>query len=121
MYELTIPTWGQIIPLQLARSGLFLITCLPFAIWQRSAQKPHDGSELRRLRVKLWLALGLALFILTAFMAVITAYWFPWQLRLFHGLELLATALLYAGVFVRLFLPQSESKTWAMACRRSIG
>lgn len=85
MFELTLPTWGQLIPLQLVRSVLFLAVCLPVIHhWQGS-------------RSALWLALSGSFFGLTAFMAVITAYWFPWQLRVFHGLELLADAFLYGG------------------------
>jgi len=90
-YELTTPTWGQMVPLQLARSLLFLLVSLPIiSRW--------NGS-----RRCLWLALGCAIFACTGFMAVLTAYWFPWQLRLFHGLELLADALVYAGVLTWLF------------------
>lgn len=90
-YELTTPTWGQMIPLQLARSLLFLLVSLPIiARW--------NGS-----RRSLWLALGFAIFACTGFMAVITAYWFPWQMRLFHGLELLADGLLYASALTWLF------------------
>ncbi len=80
-YELTIPTWEQLIPLQLTRSVLFLLASLPVMVWWRGSRR------------KAWPTLGASIFILTAFMAVITAYWFPWQLRLFHGLELLADAL----------------------------
>ena len=91
LYELTIPTWGQLIPLQLLRSILFLLICLPVLInWKGT-------------RPGLWLGLGLSFFVLTAFMAVITAYWFPLELRVFHGLELLADGLVYVGLLV-LFL-----------------
>jgi hypothetical protein len=92
-YELTAPTWGQLIPLQLVRSTLFLLVYLP-------AIRRWQGS-----RRSLWLALGVSFFVLTAFMAVITAYWFPWQMRLFHGLELLADGMVYVGVLVWLFVP----------------
>ncbi len=90
-FELTIPVWDQLIPLQLVRSLLFLIVSLPVIIWWRGSRRA------------LWLTLGFSIFVLTAFMAVITAYWFPWQLRLFHGLKLLADALVYAGMLVILF------------------
>lgn len=89
-YELVAPTWGQLIPLQLARSALFLLVSLPILIHWRGT------------RAGLWLALGTNLFVLTAFMAVITSYWFPWQMRLFHGLELLADGLVYAAALVLL-------------------
>lgn len=90
-YELTVPTWGQLIPLQLARSALFLLICLPVILY-------WSGS-----RRKLWVSLGVSFFVLTAFMAVITAYWFPWQLRFYHGLELLADGMVYVGMLVYLF------------------
>jgi hypothetical protein len=97
LYELVAPTWGQLIPLQLARSTLFLLVCLPvIRRWQGS-------------RRSLWLSLGSSFFILTAFMAVITAYWFPWQMRLFHGLELFADAMVYTGILVWLFTPAKRA------------
>lgn len=97
LYELEIPTWGQLVPLQLVRSLLLLAVCLPVIRHWRGSRR------------RLWLSLGLALFGLSAFMAVITAYWFPWQLRVFHGLELLADGLVYAGVLVWLFAAERET------------
>jgi hypothetical protein len=97
-YELTTPTWGQMIPLQLARSLLFLLASLPLIGWWHGSRRG------------LWLSLGFAIFACTGFMAVITAYWFPWQMRLFHGLELLADALLYAGVLTWLFTTPTSKK-----------
>jgi hypothetical protein len=38
-------------------------------------------------------------------------YWFAWQIRLFHGLEILADEVLYALVLVTLFLPQERRRT----------
>jgi hypothetical protein len=98
MYELVAPTWGQLIPLQFSRSTLFLLVCLPVIRW-------WQGS-----RDSLWRSLGFSFFVLTAFMAVITSYWFPWQMRLLHGLELLADAMVYTGVLVWLFLPPKREQ-----------
>ena len=87
-YELVAPSWAQIIPLQLARSALFLLVCLPVLVtW--------GGS-----RRGLILSLGFALSVLVSFMSVITSYWFPWQMRLFHGLEITADSFAYVGVLV---------------------
>ncbi len=94
--ELKIPTWGHLISLQLLRSSMFLLACLPVALLWRGS------------RGGLISALGFSLFVLTAFMAVITSYWFPWQMRLFHGLELLADAFIYASVLAVLFRTQRE-------------
>lgn len=84
--ELKIPTWGNLIILQFLRSCLFLLACLPVIILWRGSRRGLIS------------ALGISLFVLTAFMSVISSYWFPWQMRLFHGLELLADALIYAGL-----------------------
>jgi hypothetical protein len=109
MYELTTPTWGQLIPLQLLRSFIFLLVSLPVVIWWSSSRRG------------LWLALGFSIFVLTAFMAVITAYWFPWEMRLFHGLELLADGLIYAGMLVMLLgREQVEGQKEAENVRREI-
>ena len=89
-YELAAPTWEQLVPLQLARSALLLLACLPVLIAWRGTRKT------------LFWTLGIAITVCTAFMAVLTAYWFPWQLRVYHGLELLADALAYAAVLVSL-------------------
>ncbi len=98
-YELVAPTWGQIIPLQLARSLLFLLASLPIlAAW-------------RSTRRGLALALGLAVCVLVAFMPVITAYWFPWQMRLFHGLELATSSFGYAALLVALLARPSQGAT----------
>jgi hypothetical protein len=97
MYELAAPTWGQLIPLQLARSVLFLFVCLPVIRWWQGGRR------------SLWFALGFSFFVLTAFMAVITAYWFPWQMRLFHGLELFADGMVFAGVLTGLFTSAKQA------------
>ena len=94
--ELKIPTWGHLISLQFLRSGMFLLACLPVVVLWRGS------------RSGLNIGLGLSLFVLTAFMAVITSYWFPWQMRLFHGLELLADACVYTGVLALLFRTKQE-------------
>ena len=96
LFELALPTWRQLIPLQIARSALFLSVCFPMIRYWGQTKKA------------LWLSLGMTFFCLTAFMAVITSYWFPWQLRLFHGLELLADSLVYTGVLVWLFFTQGK-------------
>jgi len=93
-YELAAPTWGEIIPLQLVRSMLLLVLCLlPLIAWGRSYRQFAP-------------ALGAAVFVLTAFTSVITSYWFPWQLRVYHGLELVADAFVYSAVFVALLAPR---------------
>jgi len=66
-YELAAPSWGQIIPLQIVRSTLFLLVCLPILVVWRGSRR------------SLALALGFALFVLVGFMSVITSYWCWWH------------------------------------------
>lgn len=73
-----------------ARSGLFLLACLPiFIVWQLSVRS-------------LFFRLGSALFILVGFLYLLTAYWLPVSLRLPHALEILADEFVYTGVLVAL-------------------
>lgn len=98
LYELAIPTWGQLIPLQIARGFLFLLICLPILVAWRSGSKAFT------------LLLGFSLTLLVGFMSVITSYWLPWQLRLFHGLEILADSFVYALALTLLLYPGETKK-----------
>ncbi len=90
-FGLTLPTWGQILPIQLLRSLLFLLAGLPVLIlWQSS-------------RRGLILTLGLVLFLLVGGLNMLQAYWMPANLRLIHSLEILADELVYAAVLAALF------------------
>jgi hypothetical protein len=94
LYEMQAPTWAELIPVQLARGVLFVAIALPvLATWQRSQ---------RRLG---W-SLGMAFFVLLAFMSVFTAYWLPLGFRIIHGAEILADSLVYAWVVVLLLADQ---------------
>jgi hypothetical protein len=96
-YELTLPTWRQLAVLQLARSALLLLACLPVLIAWRGTR-----------RAIFW-TFGLTVFACTAFMPVITAYWFPRPLRFYHGLELLADSLAYSAVLVGLLASRGNA------------
>lgn len=87
-FQLSLPGWNQIIPVQFLRSILFLIACLPVLIaWQGS---------MRRL----FLTLGLTLFLLVGGLSMLQAYWLPPVLRVVHSLEILADELVYSGILV---------------------
>jgi hypothetical protein len=89
--ELTLPGWDQILPVLAIRSLLFLLVCLPVLIaWNLSNRR-------------LFLTLGLALFILVGGIAMIQAYWLPTILRVTHGLEIFADEMVYAGALAFLF------------------
>jgi hypothetical protein len=88
---LRLPGWGELIPVQLLRSVLFLIACLPvLMVWHGSPRS-------------LWLRLGASLFILVGGVFMFQSYWLPAEMRIFHSLEILADSVAYAGVLVLLF------------------
>ena len=99
--ELALPGWDQLLPVIAIRSLFFLLACLPVLIaWNLSNRR-------------LFLTLGLALFILVGGIAMIQAYWLPTILRVTHGLEIFADEMVYAGAFVFLLgrhMTQPESK-----------
>jgi hypothetical protein len=97
-FELALPGWQQIIATQLLRSALFLVACMPVLIaWHGS-------------RLSLFLALGSALFVFVGGFSMLTAYWFDWQLRVFHGIEILADEFAYAAVLVLLLAHEGGQK-----------
>jgi hypothetical protein len=90
LYQLTLPGWELILPMQALRSLLFLLACLPILItWRLS-------------NLRLFFSLGLALFILVGGLAMAQAYWLVPVLRLTHGLEIFADEMVYAGALILL-------------------
>ncbi len=99
LFGLSLPGWGQILPIVLVRSLLFLLACLPVLIlWQASPRR-------------LFWVLGLTLFLLVGGLNMLQAYWMPAVLRITHSLEILADELVYTGILVILFkLPNAKEK-----------
>ena len=88
LYGLQIPPLDQLLVILFVRSVFFFLACLPIIIaWQGS-------------RRGLVLYLGLALFYLVGFQALLIANWMPWSLRLPHLLEILADEFVYAWALV---------------------
>ena len=88
--ELAIPGMDRLIPVLLLRSLLFLLVCLPVLItWQQS-------------HWRLFVTLGLVLFMLGGGVNLLEVYWLPPILRVVHSLEILADELVYAGAMVLL-------------------
>ena len=93
--QLTLPGWGLILPVLALRSLLFLLVCLPVLIaWGLS-----NG--------RLFVTLGLALFLLVGGLGMMYATWLVPELRLTHTLEILADELVYAGALVLLLRKQA--------------
>jgi hypothetical protein len=98
MFGLEIPTLDNLLTILFIRSLLFFIAVLPILIaWQGS-------------KWNLFWRLGLALFYLVGFQALIMANWMPWSLRLPHMLEIMADEFVYAGVLV-----------WLLGSPREVG
>lgn len=88
--ELALPGWDQILPVLAIRSLLFLSVCLPILIiWKLSNRR-------------LFLTLGLGLFILVGGIAMMQAYWLPTVLRVTHGFEIFADEMVYTGALILL-------------------
>jgi len=88
MYGLQTATWGQILPVQLARSLLFLLACLPVIVtWPGSTRS-------------LFFSLGGALFALVGLTMVLVGTWLPWSVRLPHLIEILADSFVYVYALV---------------------
>jgi hypothetical protein len=97
VFELALPGWGQLIPIQFLRSTLFLVASLPVILMWAGSRKG------------LLLALGLALFVFVGGFSMATAYWMGWQLRVVHSIEILVDELVYAAVLVALWHTNGEA------------
>jgi hypothetical protein len=98
-YGLRVPTWGEIIPVQLLRSALLLLGTLPVMMnWRLS-------------RGQLFLGLGLTVYLLIGLQWTLSAFWMDPAFRLVHSLETFADAMLYTGVLVLLFAGREMSKS----------
>jgi hypothetical protein len=96
-FELALPGWGQLIPIQFLRSALFLVASLPVILMWAGSRKG------------LFLTLGLALFVFVGGFSMATAYWMGWQLRVVHSIEILVDELVYAAILVALWRTNGEA------------
>jgi hypothetical protein len=86
----TTTGWGQLLPVLLLRSALFLAACLPAIVaWQRTPRS-------------LWWRLGSALFITVGLVYMLAAYWMPAIVRIPHGAEIAADSFVHAALLVLL-------------------
>ncbi|MEJ2601425.1 MAG: hypothetical protein P8Z00_24070 [Anaerolineales bacterium] len=91
---LTLPDLGTLLLMQVLRGSLFLVAVLPILFAWRGG------------RTKLWLWLGLVIFVQVANQIIVQAYWFPLGLRIPHALELLVDSAIQAGLYVWLLFLQ---------------
>ncbi len=89
-------TLGSLIAMEVLRGALFLLAVLPIIVaWSGSPRN-------------LWLVLGLIIFIQIAIQTLVQAYWMPFlEIRIPHGLEMLADSYGQAAVAAWLLAPWS--------------
>jgi hypothetical protein len=86
---------------------LFLLVCLPILITWRLSKN------------RLFLTLGLTLFILVGGLSMMSAYWLAPVLRVTHSLEIFADEMVYAGALILLLgrrMTQPEGMRTSMFC-----
>jgi hypothetical protein len=97
MFGLEIPSLDKLLTILFIRSLLFFVAVFPTLLaWQGS-------------RRNLFWRLGLALFYLVGFQALIMANWMPWTLRLPHMIEIFFDEFAYAGTLVWLLVRKERS------------
>lgn len=95
-FGLAAPTWGRIIPVQIARSPLLLIGVSPLlANWMGSRRDPY-------------LSLVAALWVLAGLLWTLISFWMEPGMRLAHTPEALADATIYVGDWLHSLLPVSQ-------------
>lgn len=88
LFGLRSAGWGEILPILLLRSFLFLLVCLPIIVsWQGS-------------RRCLFLRLGTSLFFLVGLLYMLTGYWLPLAVRIPHAIEIMLDSFSYSGALV---------------------
>lgn len=93
-FGLTLPGFGTMIPVALARSALYLTVTIPLLVtWSRS-------------RRSLFWTLSVAFFCMMGLIGLLSTTFFPPVLRVTHSIEILGDALVYAWLLVALFIPK---------------
>lgn len=87
---LRVPDWGELLPVLLLRSLLFLLVLVPVMVaWHGS-------------RRKLLLTVGAAVFMLVGGIYMLQSYWLPVSMRIIHAAEILADSYAHVGVLILL-------------------
>jgi len=95
-FGLTLPGFGIMIPVALARSALYLAVTIPILVtWSRSR------------RSLLW-SLAVAFFAMMGLIGLLSATFFPPVLRVTHSVEILGDAIVYAWLLVAFFVPKAR-------------
>ena len=105
---LALPTQEVMLFLSLFRSLLFILSILPILfVWKGS-------------RTGLFVALGVALFMMVGGLNMLQAIWLPVGLRTAHSLEILADSFVHAAALVFLLVPGSPAGSTAPAIGKRV-
>jgi hypothetical protein len=91
---LTIPSFTVMIPLEFFRGFLYVLALFPIL------------AALRARRMQVYLATVSLLYVAGALIPFLSVSGFPIQMRIFHGVEILADCIAYGCVLVYLFRPK---------------
>jgi len=94
---LMIPGFDVMTPVELVRGFLYVLALLPII------------AGIRIKRGYLYVAIASLLYVLGAFMPLLTNLSWPVQLRIFHGLEILGDFLVYGAALAYLFGPPRKT------------
>jgi hypothetical protein len=98
-FGLTLPGFGTMLPVALARSALYLAVTVPVLVtWSRSR------------RSLLW-SLAVVFFAMMGLIGLLSATFFPPVLRVTHSIEILGDAVVYAWLLVALFIPKVRQQS----------
>jgi hypothetical protein len=95
-FGLTLPGFGTMLPVALARSALYLAVTIPLLVtWSRS-------------RRSLFWTLSVAFFGMMGLIGLLSVTFFPPVLRITHSIEILGDALVYSWLLLALFVPKQK-------------
>ena len=98
---LRIPGPATVLAVQLLRGGLFLVVTWPvIATWSGT-------------RLSLAVKLGLAYTVLVGLFGLVQAPWMPFNMRVAHGLEIMADSFAHAALLVVLLVPPRAGREGA--------
>jgi hypothetical protein len=95
--NLRIPSFAVIVPLEFVRGFLYVLALLPLI------------ALLRVQRKYVYAGTASLLYVAGAFVPFLSGPALPVELRIFHGLEILADCLVYGAALVYLFAPKRSS------------
>jgi hypothetical protein len=96
--QLQIPAMSTIVVTQLIRGPLYLVVCLPFVLQWRGSRREFV------------LRFATGFFLVSSLAGLVSAYWMPSTIRIFHGIELAGDCVAWAALLAWLWLDTSTAR-----------